>query len=134
MPLQIGTGPRGPRGPSGVMNRLFSHSYDFDQGVGNIRKGMATVVVAKDGSGDTADIQDGIDMLPSDGGVVFIKEGTYTVTAAISITKSNVTLQGTGRGTKIASSGNIKVIDITGAGDYIQILNLYVYGSGSGNT
>ncbi|GAI66798.1 unnamed protein product [marine sediment metagenome] len=35
---------------------------------------IATIVVATDGTGDTDDIQEGIDLLPAGGGVVYIRE------------------------------------------------------------
>ena len=60
---------------------------------------VATVVVAIDGSGDFTDIQDGIDALPSEGGLVFVKNGTYTISAGLVIAKSNVTLEGQGAST-----------------------------------
>ena len=59
---------------------------------------VATIVVAADGSGDFTAVQDGIDALPAGGGVVYIKEGTYTISVAIEIRKSNVALMGAGRG------------------------------------
>jgi len=87
------------RGVKGFKN-IFPHSREYNQGSGQIRKGSETVIVAQDGSGDTNSIQDGIDMLSSDGGVVYIKEGTYTLTSAIGIT-SNTTIIGAGAGATI---------------------------------
>ena len=73
---------------------------------------VATIVVAADGSGDYTDIQKGIDALPSGGGVVYIREGTYTVTSTITITISNVSLIGAGYSTFIDCS-NIKLFDLS---------------------
>lgn len=88
----------------GGIKNIFPHSRDFDQGLGKIRKGAGTFVVALDGSGDFSDIQEAIDALPSTGGEVFIKEGTY-ITGIILMNKKNVHLKGTGDGTIIKTVG-----------------------------
>jgi len=67
---------------------------------------VATRIVAADGSGDFEDIQEAINDLPSSGGVVYIKEGTYEVSSVISISKSNVSLIGAGKSTVISSSAS----------------------------
>ena len=64
---------------------------------------IATIVVALDGSGHTTDIQEGIDLLPAEGGSVYIKEGTYNIIARININKENVKIEGVGNGTIIQS-------------------------------
>lgn len=94
--------------------------------------GPATVVVAADGSGDTTDIQEGIDQLPAAGGVVYIKEGTYTITARIEITTHNVSLMGTGYSTIITTAGDVDLIYIESV-DHIIIADLSLIGSGEGN-
>ena len=66
---------------------------------------VATVIVATDGSGNFEDIQSAINDLPSKGGVVYIKEGTYEITTPISITKSTVTVRGAGKSTIIYGNG-----------------------------
>lgn len=91
---------------------IFPHGRKFDQGVGKVRVGQATIVVALDGTGDTTSIQEGIDLLPNEGGEVFIKEGTY-VFKQIFLTKDNVKITGTGIGTHLASTeGSEEVINI----------------------
>lgn len=92
---------------------------------------VATRIVAADGSGDYADIQKAIDSLPSTGGNVFIKEGTYLITATIDFPNNNITLQGTGKASQIKTNDNLTLIDIQKAG--ITIENLFLYGSGAGN-
>lgn len=114
---------------------IFQHNRDFDEGVmqRGIRAGQATVVVALDGSGDAETIQEGIDMLPSTGGVVYIKEGTYNIVAVIRINKNNVSLIGAGKSTKIQTTANVSMISAdTKSGIYVS--QLYVYGAGTGNT
>jgi len=81
--------------------------------MGNLRKLVGakrpvTRLVAVDGSGDFETIQDAIDDLPTGGGVVYIKEGTYTITSSITITSSNVSLIGTGYATKIYLDDNVE--------------------------
>ena len=86
---------------------------------------VATVIVAADGSGDYTDIQQGINALPSSGGLVFIKNGTYNISNPIVIDKSNVTLQGAGFSTIIqlnngVNDSAIKVGD--GSNSYSKIV------------
>lgn len=59
---------------------------------------VATKVVATDGTGDFTDIQSAIDDLPSGGGVVYIKEGTYTLTSSIDLV-DNLLIVGAGPST-----------------------------------
>lgn len=84
--------------------QLFSHSRAFDQGGGKIRAGANVWNVALDGTGDFTTIHEALSALPSTGGAIYIKEGTYIVDKIIEITKSNVTITGAGEGTII--SGN----------------------------
>jgi parallel beta-helix repeat protein len=77
-------------------------------------KVIATKLVAADGTGDFTSIQDGIDALPAGGGMVFVKEGTYTLAAKLTIAKSNVVLAGQGPATIItlANGVNDNVLEI----------------------
>ncbi len=65
---------------------------------------VATKIVAADGSAEFTDIQLAIDALPAGGGVVYIKEGTYTISTTVLIIKSNVTIRGAGNSTLINST------------------------------
>ncbi len=108
------------------ISQIFKHSADFDQGLGNIRKGIATLVVAVDGSGDFASIQDAINSLPSGGGVVYIKEGTYYINEMITIDSNNVSLIGAGRATHLfqGDATNLTyMLWITGTHAYISQLH-----------
>lgn len=69
-------------------------------------RSVATNVVATDGTGDFSDIQTAINALPAGGGVVYVKEGTYTITESLLITKSNVALMGAGAASKITCGTN----------------------------
>lgn len=71
----------------------------------------ATVVVAKDGSGDTDDIGEALLLLDVTGGSVFIKEGTYVIDSAITIPRSNITIEGTGNGSVIEPTMSGTVIN-----------------------
>lgn len=93
------------------------------------KKVVATKIVAADGSGDYLDIQAAINDLPAGGGVVYIKEGTYTITSAINITIDNVGLFGAGKATKIATASNITMVNVDGSDCTIK--DLYIYGSGA---
>lgn len=63
----------------------------------------------------TAGIQEAIDALPDEGGLVVLPVGTYLISSRININKANVTLTGSGLGTIIQSSAAISsygLIDI----------------------
>ena len=93
---------------------------------------VATAVVATDGTGDFTDIQAAIDSLPAGGGVVYIKEGTYTITSTINITVANVALIGAGKATKITTTMNDQMIRPTTADDCL-IQSLYLLGNDTGS-
>ena len=65
---------------------------------------VATKIVATDGSGDFDNINDALDSLPAGGGVVYVKEGNYPISAK-SLTTSNVSIIGAGYSTYIYTSG-----------------------------
>ena len=88
---------------------------------------VATKVVATDGTGDFTDIQSAIDALPSGGGVVYIKEGTYTITSTITREIDNVYLVGAGFATIITTGSNINLIKVFG--DKWTIQNLRIDGN-----
>jgi parallel beta-helix repeat protein len=96
---------------------------------------VATKIVAADGSGDYTNIQSAINALPASGGVVYIREGTYTVSSSIAIISSNVTLVGAGAATKIflANGANVDVIVASSAKDII-ITNLSIDGNKANQT
>jgi hypothetical protein len=89
-----------------------------------------------DGSADEVQIQQAIDALPSTGGKVSIKDGTYTFSATVNIQKNNVVLEGAGNATvlKMANSTNIVLLTLGHSStqyNYLQIKNLYFDGNGS---
>lgn len=103
------------------------------------KKVVATKVVAADGTGDYITIQAGIDALPAGGGVVYIKEGTYTISAAIEIKKSNVALFGAGSATLITLANNtddngIELGDGANAYSNIAVADLKVDGNSANQT
>lgn len=116
----------------GLKNNIFTHSGEFDWGTGQIRKGMGSIIVAVDGSGDFDDIQDGINALPTSGGSVFIKEGIYYIKKTLEITKNGVHLEGTGYGTQLklktpftpGTAGDV-FISISSA-NYVSIENMRI--------
>lgn len=95
---------------------------------------VATVTVAADGSEDYTDIQNAIDSLPSAGGAVYIREGTYTVSSAITV-PSNTALIGTGSSTRIhlANGANTEVIQTSGERNII-LANLRINGNRANQT
>ncbi len=116
----------------GVKN-IFPHSREYEQGGGNVRPGQATVIVALDGTGDAATIQEGIDILPSTGGEVFIKEGIHIITTEIIIPSATIKLRGTGPSSIIQTTATINIVNIVNVADStIQDLAFVGAGSGSG--
>ena len=68
-----------------------------------ILSNQATYIVSTDSdTGDYTDIQSAINNLPSSGGTIFVKQGTYTLTSGITIADSDVAVIGEGRNTIIA--------------------------------
>lgn len=111
--------------------QLFAHSKEFQTGMGKIRPGWDYILVSQDGSGDFDDIQSAIDSLPTTGGKVYIKEGTYTITTAITIPYDDIWLEGAGNATIIQTVGNITGINV-GNHDSCTIKSLQVIGSAAG--
>ena len=101
---------------------IFEHSKEFDQGLGNIRKGAVTYIVAKDGSGDFGTIKEALKAIPSTGGKIQVKEGTY-IENTITIPYSNISIEGISPGTPTISLGNNNGILINGKNKVI-IVNL----------
>lgn len=98
-----------------------------------VKKVVPALIVAADGSGDYATIQAAIDALPAGGGQVIVKAGTYTITSAITIDKSNVSIIGAGKATKIQTTSDVAMFYATGKTN-IFFNNIYLYGAGSGKT
>jgi len=58
----------------------------------------STFVVDINGNGDFTSLQPAINALPATGGKIFVKAGVYPITSTITITVSNVQIQGEGMG------------------------------------
>lgn len=95
---------------------------------------VATKIVAADGSGDFEDIQSAINDLPSSGGVVYLKEGTYEITTTIFL-PDNTALIGSGPSTILkfpSGTGAINMIensDRTNGNENIEISNIFFDGN-----
>jgi len=93
------------------MENIFPHSDEFSQGQGKIRKGAGEFVVAIDGTGDFATIQEAINSIPSEGATIKIKSGIYLIKEAIKV-KNSITLKGEGKTTILKSTTtNINIIE-----------------------
>jgi len=69
---------------------------------------VADYVISSDGSGDSAGIQDAINALPADGGVIYINDGIYDQSTQLRIVnRSNVILVGNGYNTKIIKTSGL---------------------------
>lgn len=112
-----------------VPNTLFLHSKRFDQGFGIVDKRQASRIVALDGTGDFSSIQPALNDLPSDGGVIYVKEGTYNITEKLVINKQNVALIGAGMGTHVTTDEDINLVDVTH--NHFRIQDMRFTGSGN---
>ncbi len=134
-----GTGPTGSQGPTGATG---------SQGPEGLRGyGFASFVVAAynsidnenadfvcDGTNDHVEIQQAIDNLPSGGGSVYLREGTYDIGATITL-NNNVALIGAGAGTWLYLANNVDDDVIYGTGlDNLLVADLRIYGNGANNT
>lgn len=110
-------------------SNIFPHGRKTDTGSGEERVGQATIVVSLDGSGDTDNLTDAIKMLPTGGGIIAVKEGQFD-SGEITVTKDNVTIQGTGKGTIINSSANNGIAATSRNGLLIKNLQLIAVDAG----
>jgi parallel beta-helix repeat protein len=100
--------------------------------------GTADADYITDGTADDVQIQEAIDDITADGGIVFLKAGTYDITAPIEM-KDNVTLQGAGKGTVLVLANNAddRVItndDHVSGNDNFAIRDLTIDGNGDNQT
>jgi len=94
-------------------------------------RSVATRVVATDGTGDFTKIQDAVDDLPSSGGVVYVKEGTYS--EDVSVTGDDVSIIGSGKSSRNNGTGTTTTpFTISGDNCYIDKMNITHASSGSG--
>ena len=91
-----------------------------------------------DGTADDVEINAAISSLPSTGGAVLILDGTYNITAAISINKPNTTISGNGSSTILKrmwdSSTYEGVINITATNGGCIVEKLQINGNNSNYT
>jgi hypothetical protein len=90
-----------------------------------------------DGTNDDIQIQAAIDALPSTGGRIVLREGTYTIdyvsggSGSINSSKNGVTLQGQGRGTIIKFENGISddALILTLSGSRCKVIGVYFDGN-----
>ena len=86
-----------------------------------------------DGTADQVEINAAITALPAAGGEIVILDGTYNITAKISVTKSNVTLSGNGNATvlkRMYDSTSIEgIINVESSKNYCKIKDFYIDGN-----
>jgi hypothetical protein len=85
------------------------------------------------GTADQTIINSAISTLPTTGGTIFFSAGTFNVTGPITVTSSNVTLEGTGVSTEfnVTAGTNISsVISVTGTGTVeVKLRKFFIQGS-----
>ncbi len=96
-------GPQGPRGPRGGGARFV---------VGTSKAGWTSgdCDYLCDGVDDQAEINAAINALPSTGGEVVVLDGTYNLTGGVTLSKSNVTLRGSGAATRLVLSNRANTV------------------------
>lgn len=119
-------GPQGPEGPQGIQGEQGPQGPEGPRGYG-----FTSFVVAAynsidntnadyvcDGTDDQVEINTAINDLPSIGGSIYLREGTYVLSGDIIISKSNVALVGAGASTviKIRDSHNVNINMIYASG------------------
>ena len=92
-----------------------------------------------DGTADQEEINAAINALPTFGGRVLLLEGTYNISAPITILKNNVTLEGQGAGTKLflVNGSNCSVIKVGNGSTALEgfrIANLKIDGNKGNQT
>lgn len=95
---------------------------------------VATLIVALDGTGDFASIKEAIAELPSTGGVIYVKEGSYTIAEeSLVINKSNIAIIGAGRATIITqATSNLPLFSISSINNF-HLEKCRLVGAGAGN-
>lgn len=96
-----------------------------------------TIVAAADGSGDYEKIQDALDALPSGGGEVFVKDGSFIPSSPPIVMPENSTLRGVGYGSYIQLKDNsdCNLIENSGAADeHLSLRDLRLDGNSSNNS
>ena len=109
---------------------------------GNIILSEINNIIYVDGTkyaSDGVGIQQAIDALGASGGKVILPQGTYNVTSTITITQSNITLEGVGEATKLylTNAADVDVIQLGNASDsysHINVLNLEIDGNDANQT
>lgn len=137
-----------PRGTALIaINRdgtLFCQGVDFADGSSINTGGINVVNFGADpsGAGDsTAAIQAAINSVPSAGGTVLFPAGSYQISGTITVSNSNITMQGVGAGSTttggsrlVASNGSVSpILQIVGASpaslaNKINLLNMTIQG------
>lgn len=102
---------------------------------------MATYIVSSNpNQGDYQDIQSAVNALPSGGGKIFVRAGTYTLTSTIKIPISKVFIEGEGESTLIQADGNTVSPIVQASGTtisqfalrFVKILNSSTTAGGTG--
>jgi len=128
LPCLRGGGGGGQSSPSSYSIIVYKKNNEIrakDWQGENITSGQAGI-----DDGDV--IQAAINALPSEGGTVFLRDGTYNLTNTISINKNNVNLLGNWGASIITSDQNINLISVADC-SYVRIASLWLHGSGSGD-
>jgi len=107
----------------------------FKVGVTYYAKNGSTGAIDFSGTDAAAVIQDALGALPTAGGKLFIKAGSYPINTMISIKKDNVVLEGEGIFTKLVGAAkDMDTIERWGVRSNVQIRDLYVECNGTDPT
>ena len=127
--------------------RGYATEWNADHVIGDADKPkvpVTVVVAAADSIGTTradyvctaTDDQDTINTalaaLGTTGGRVLLLEGTFQITASITIPQANIELCGLGYGSRILTNDNISMVRIA-SHNHVAVRDLQIYGAGSGH-
>ena len=114
--------PAGPVKGQVVFRTDFNNAFVWNGTIWISLSPVATIVVAVDGTGNYLTIQEGIDALPAGGGVVYVKEGIYLISAKITINKDAVTIIGAGHSTIVRNTVQLQyLVEVAVNTDYCVI-------------
>lgn len=92
-----------------------------------LKAGRPYKVVASDGSGDYTTVASALTALSATGGKIYIKAGVYDLGATLNVNFSNISIEGSGPGTRIrTSSTTVGCFHIAGAGIGSEISNISI--------
>jgi len=103
----------GSRLPSFEKAETANYVISKEDGVTKAKDGSDGSIASSDTDASTV-IQNAIDALPLEGGLIFLKAGTYTLTSTIELIKQNITLTGGQATLELADGADTNLVKLEG--------------------